>query len=72
VDWVLGQNRSLSAPFIVTEVNSGTGAIFARNPWNEQFGERVAFSDLNGDKRRGRATARNSWAATAQWIGRLG
>jgi cyclic beta-1,2-glucan synthetase len=48
VEWVLGANRSAGAPFILTEVNPGTGAIFARNPWNDQFGTRVAFADLNG------------------------
>jgi cyclic beta-1,2-glucan synthetase len=50
VEWVLGTSRSTSAPFILTEINSGTGAIFARNPWNNQFGERVAFADLNGQQ----------------------
>ncbi|HQT77358.1 MAG TPA: glycosyl transferase, partial [Rhodopila sp.] len=48
VEWVLGTSRSATAPFILTEVNPETGAIFARNPWNEQFGERVAFADLGG------------------------
>ncbi len=48
VEWVLGSNRSAAAPFILTEINPGTGAIFARNPWNDQFGARVAFADLNG------------------------
>jgi cyclic beta-1,2-glucan synthetase len=48
VEWVLGSNRSAAAPFILTEINPETGAIFARNPWNDQFGERVAFADLNG------------------------
>jgi cyclic beta-1,2-glucan synthetase len=50
VEWVLGQNRSATAPFVVTEINPETGAIFARNPWSEQFGERVAFADLNGQQ----------------------
>jgi cyclic beta-1,2-glucan synthetase len=50
VEWVLGTSRSTSAPFILTEINPGTGAIFARNPWNNQFGERVAFADLNGQQ----------------------
>ena len=48
VEWVLGQSRSATAPFVVTAINPETGAIFARNPWSDQFGERVAFADLNG------------------------
>jgi cyclic beta-1,2-glucan synthetase len=48
VEWVLGANRSATAAFVLTEINPATGAIFARNPWNEQFGTRVAFADLNG------------------------
>lgn len=48
VEWVLGQNRAAAAPFIVTEIDSTTGAMFAQNPWSNQFGERVAFADLNG------------------------
>jgi len=50
VEWVLGQNRSATAPFVVTEIDPETGAIFARNPWNDQFSERVAFADLNGQQ----------------------
>ena len=50
VEWVLGHSRSATAPFVVTEINPETGAIFASNPWNEQFAERVAFADLNGQQ----------------------
>ena len=48
VEWVLGPSRTASAPFIVTEIDSPTGAFFARNPWNTTFGSRVAFADMAG------------------------
>ena len=48
VEWVLGASRSATAPYILTEIDAETGAIFARNPWSDQFGDRVAFIDLNG------------------------
>ncbi|MBV9990724.1 MAG: glycosyl transferase [Alphaproteobacteria bacterium] len=48
VEWVLGPNRTSCAPYVLTEVHPATGAIFAQNPWNDQFGGRVAFCDLGG------------------------
>jgi cyclic beta-1,2-glucan synthetase len=48
VEWVLGTARPMSAPFVITEIDERTGAIFARNPWNTEFGERTAFADLLG------------------------
>jgi cyclic beta-1,2-glucan synthetase len=46
VEWVLGTSRAGSAPFVVTEIDARTGAMFARNPWSSQFASRVAFADL--------------------------
>ena len=48
VEWVLGTVRGKSAPFIITERDEDTGALFARNPWNSDFGEHIAFVDFAG------------------------
>jgi cyclic beta-1,2-glucan synthetase len=48
VEWVLGQSRAASAPFIITEVEPGSGVMLARNPWSNEYGSRVACADLGG------------------------
>jgi cyclic beta-1,2-glucan synthetase len=48
VEWVLGPSRSGGAPFVMTTIDPGSGAMFARNAWSSGFGSRVAFADLNG------------------------
>jgi cyclic beta-1,2-glucan synthetase len=48
LEWLLGASRSVAAPFVVTELDEKTGAIFARNTWRRDFGDRVAFADLGG------------------------
>jgi cyclic beta-1,2-glucan synthetase len=46
VEWTLGPQRTANAPFIVSDYDGETGALFARNSWNETHAGRVAFADL--------------------------
>jgi cyclic beta-1,2-glucan synthetase len=48
VEWVLGISRGATAPSVVTEIDSESGAMLARNPWRPEYGSRVAFIDLGG------------------------
>jgi cyclic beta-1,2-glucan synthetase len=64
IEWVLGPSRA-AAPFVVTEIDSETGAMLARNPWRNDFGRRVAFVDLSGRQ--------NSWTGDrTEFLGRNG
>jgi len=51
VEWVLGDLRSKSAMHIVTSIDPATGALFARNPYNIEFGDRVGFFDVDEETR---------------------
>jgi cyclic beta-1,2-glucan synthetase len=64
-EWVLGTSRGASAPFIVTERDAATAALFASNPWDAAFGSRVAFADLAGQQ--------SQWTADrTEFLGRHG
>lgn len=47
VEWVLGDLRPKSAMHVVTELDPGSGALFARNAFNTEFAGRVAFFDVD-------------------------
>ncbi len=44
---VLGVLRSSSSPYVITEIDKTARAIFARNPFNNEYAERVAFAATN-------------------------
>ena len=65
LEWVLGVARSGSAPYVTTEIDVATGAMFARNFWSRDFGTRIAFADLGG--------LQQSWTADrTEFLGRNG
>jgi cyclic beta-1,2-glucan synthetase len=65
VEWVLGFSRVKTAPFIVTERDEETGALFANNPLDIPFGNRVSFLGVNANQ--------ISWTSDrSEFIGRNG
>ena len=46
-EWVLGELRHKSLLHVQTEVDPKTGALLARNPYNTEFAERIAFVDVS-------------------------
>ncbi len=50
-EWVLGDLRSKSLLHVQTEVDLKTGALLARNFYNTEFPERIAFIDVNDGTR---------------------
>ena len=47
VEWVLGDLRPGSAMHVATEIDPYSGAIYARNLYNTEFPDRVAFFDVD-------------------------
>jgi cyclic beta-1,2-glucan synthetase len=47
VEWVLGDNRAKTAMHIHTEIDQDSGALLAKNPYNTEFSQRVAFFDVD-------------------------
>jgi cyclic beta-1,2-glucan synthetase len=44
---VLGVQRTTSAPYVITEIDQPRATIFARNPFNNEFANRVTFVATN-------------------------
>ena len=65
IEWVLGDLRSKNQMHVVTETEPITGAIFAKNSYNKEFENRVAFFDVDESNR-------GYTADRAEFIGRNG
>ena len=64
-EWVLGVTRDAGAQQVIPDFDEGSQALLARNPWQPEFGERVAFAASNR-RLHGLTTDRS------EFLGRLG
>ena len=65
VEWVLGDMRQKSVMHVVTEADPVTGSLFARNSYNSEFPDRIAF--FNAD-----ALVTSTTGDRTEFIGRNG
>jgi cellobiose phosphorylase len=65
VEWVLGDLRPKTAMHVVTEIDTDTGALFARNPYNTEFPDRIGFIDVDD-------AARSFSGDRTEFVGRNG
>ena len=65
VEWVLGDLRPKTVMHLTTEVDPYSGALYARNPYNSEFPDRVAFFDVDDANR-------TSTCDRTEFIGRNG
>jgi cyclic beta-1,2-glucan synthetase len=64
-EWVLGVHRDAAQQYVIPEFDGETQALLARNPYDAEFGERVAF--LGADR------PAHGWTADrTEFLGRLG
>jgi len=47
VEWVLGDLRPKSTMHVITEIDRASGAFHARNAYNTEFADRIAFFDVD-------------------------
>jgi cyclic beta-1,2-glucan synthetase len=66
VEWVMGDLRPKTGMHILTESDPVTGALFAKNPYNMEFPERIAFFYVDN------STGTTMTGDRAEFIGRNG
>jgi cyclic beta-1,2-glucan synthetase len=65
VEWVLGDLRPKTNLHVITEIDPTSGTLFARNPYNTEFADRIAFFDVDD-------SARTLSGDRAEFLGRNG
>ncbi len=65
VEWVLGDLRPKSGMHVITEIDPASGAFYARNAYNTEFADRIAFFDVDD-------TTRTFTGDRAEFLGRNG
>ena len=65
VEWVLGDLRPKTAMHVITEVEPKSGALLARNAYNTEFPDRIAFLDVDD-------ATRSLTGDRAEFLGRNG
>ncbi len=65
VEWVLGDLRPKTTMHVITEIEARSGALLARNAYNTEFPDRVAFFDVDD-------LSRSVTGDRAEFLGRNG
>ncbi|UHD19009.1 cyclic beta 1-2 glucan synthetase [Thiocapsa bogorovii] len=65
VEWVLGDLRPKTNLHVITEIDPTSGTLLARNPYNTEFADHIAFFDVDD-------TARTLSGDRAEFLGRNG
>ncbi len=68
VEWVLGDLRAKTAPHVVTDVSPDSGALYARNPYSNDYGDWIGFFDVDDAQR----SAGSFTCDRTEFIGRNG
>lgn len=50
-EWVLGTRREKTSPFLICDIDQASGAIFAKNPHDNEFASTVSFADISQTNR---------------------
>ena len=69
-EWVLGTSRAAASQFVTPDFDEGSQALLARNPWQPEFGERVAFAAPNRRLHALTSDRTSFWAAGARFSAR--